>query len=81
MVVFHSAACVPGALVWLANQKPDAVDDDKQLLMLAIGDNTSGTLGSVSVGGGGNNVGGRARCRDFGAIAVLVNDHSARGQR
>jgi hypothetical protein len=46
-------------LVCLANKKPDAVDDDKQLLMLAIGDETSGTLGSVNVGGVGNNVGGR----------------------
>jgi hypothetical protein len=27
--------------------------DDTQLLMLAIGDDTSGTLGSVNVGGGG----------------------------
>jgi hypothetical protein len=33
--------------------KANAVDDDKQLLMLAIGDDTSDTLGSVNVGGGG----------------------------
>ena len=32
---------------------------DKQSLMLAIGDDISGTLGSVKVGGAGNNVGGR----------------------
>jgi hypothetical protein len=46
---------------WYASQikQPDAVDDDKQLLMLAIGGYTSGTLGSVNVGGRGNNVGGR----------------------
>jgi hypothetical protein len=36
-----------------------AVDDYKQSLMLAIGDEISGTLGSAKVGGAGNNVGGR----------------------
>jgi hypothetical protein len=36
-----------------------AVDDYKQSLMLAIGDDISGTLGSAKVDGAGNNVGGR----------------------
>ena len=36
-----------------------AVDDYKQSLMLAIGEDISGTLGSAKVGGVGNNVGGR----------------------
>jgi len=51
---------LPGALVWLANRKPDAPDDDIQSLMPAIGDDISGKLGSVKVGGAGDNVGGRS---------------------
>jgi uncharacterized protein (TIRG00374 family) len=51
---------LPGALVWLANRKPDAADDDIHSLMPAIGDDISGKLGSVKVGGAGDNVGGRS---------------------
>ena len=51
---------LPDALVWLANRKPDAADDDMQSLMPAIGDDILGTLDSVKVAGAGNNVGGRS---------------------
>jgi hypothetical protein len=53
---------LPGALVWLASRKTDAVDN--QSLALAIGGDISGTLAS-KVGGAGNNVGGRplSSCR------------------
>jgi glycosyltransferase 2 family protein len=50
---------LPGALVWLANRKPDAVDDHTKSLVPAIGEDISGTLGSVKVGGAGDNFGGR----------------------
>ena len=50
---------LPGALVWLANRKPDAADDRMQSLAPAIGEDISSTLGSVKVGGAGDNLGGR----------------------
>jgi uncharacterized membrane protein YbhN (UPF0104 family) len=50
---------LPGALVWLANRKPDAADDRTQPLMPAIGEDISSTLGSMKVGGAGDNFRGR----------------------
>jgi len=47
-------------LVWLANRKPDAADDHMQSLMPAIGEDISNTLGSVKVGGAGDNLGERS---------------------
>lgn len=51
---------LPGALIWLANRKPDAADDHTQSLMPTIGEDISNTLGSVKVGGAGDNLGGRS---------------------
>jgi hypothetical protein len=50
---------LPGALVWLANRKPDAADDRTQSLMPAIEEDISGTLGSMKVGSAGDNFTGR----------------------
>ena len=50
---------LPGALVWLANRKPDAADDRTQPLMPAIGEDISSTLGSMKVGSAGDNFRGR----------------------
>jgi uncharacterized protein (TIRG00374 family) len=41
---------LPGALVWLANRKPDGADDCKLSLMPAIRKDISSTVGSVKVG-------------------------------
>jgi hypothetical protein len=50
---------LPGALVWLANRKPNAADDDMKSLIPSIGEDISGTLGPVKIGGAADNLGGR----------------------
>ncbi len=55
---------LPGALVWLANRRPNAADDDMQSLIPSIGEDISGTLGSVKIGsvkigGAADHLGGR----------------------
>jgi hypothetical protein len=52
---------LPGALVWLANRRPGATDERMQSLMPAIEEDVSRTVGSVKVGGAGDNFSGRSR--------------------